>query len=343
MFYLNAFISLTLSTAFILMQCDAYPSENIEEINKEIEASDPPGFYVDGRFLYDKCGNRVILRGVNKMVIVRDIDGEPSFTEIAKTGANAVRIMWGMWKQPSEIEQSIVNAKKNDLIPIIELHDATGKWEKLDEVIAYWTRPEMVSIIKKYQDYLLVNIANEAGDHSVTDQQYKEGYQNAIRQMRKAGIKTPLIIDAAGWGRNEKQLLRLAPWLQDQDPDQNLIFSWHLWDAGPQKERITKTLEQSVEMELPFIVGEFGNTDVGCKGEIDYLHLIKEAERLDIGWLAWSWGPGNGNCAEMDMTEDGTFETLHDWGLEVAITDEYSIQNTAEYPIFLSGEGCPDE
>lgn len=28
-----------------------------------------PGFYVSGRFLYDKCGNQVVLRGVNEMTV----------------------------------------------------------------------------------------------------------------------------------------------------------------------------------------------------------------------------------------------------------------------------------
>jgi hypothetical protein len=32
------------------------------------------------------------------------------------------------------------------------------------------------------------------------------------------------------------------------------------------------------------------------------------------------------------MTEDGTYDTLHEWGLEVAVTHPYSIQNTAVRP-----------
>src|SRR5215213_10089521 len=53
-----------------------------------------PGFYVQGRHLYDKTGEKVILYGVNKMIYWMDIDGIPSYAEIAKTGANAVRIQW---------------------------------------------------------------------------------------------------------------------------------------------------------------------------------------------------------------------------------------------------------
>ncbi len=52
--------------------------------------------YVDGRYLYTPCGEKVIIRGINKMIIwtgdttVR----RESYREIRKTGANCVRIVW---------------------------------------------------------------------------------------------------------------------------------------------------------------------------------------------------------------------------------------------------------
>jgi hypothetical protein len=51
-------------------------------------------FYVSGRFLYAPNGEKVVLRGINNMNVVSDQTGERSFPEIAKTGANVVRIMW---------------------------------------------------------------------------------------------------------------------------------------------------------------------------------------------------------------------------------------------------------
>lgn len=136
-------------------------------------------------------------------------------------------------------------------------------------------------------------------------------------------------------------LLRTAPWIEEQNPRDNLLFSVHWWHADNDKERITNTLARSVEQDIPMIVGEFAHKKVGCEGTIAYEHLIKEAARLGVGWLAWSWGPGNSDCAGMDMTEDGTVESLYGWGREVALTDPFSIQNTAERSPFVRRGQCP--
>ncbi len=90
---------------------------------------DFPGFRVQGRHLYDTLGEEVILAGVNKMVIYTDRDGLPSFPEIAKTGANAVRIVWLTEGSAEELDTVITNAINNKLIPIVDCHDSTGKWD----------------------------------------------------------------------------------------------------------------------------------------------------------------------------------------------------------------------
>ncbi|MGQ4646051.1 cellulase family glycosylhydrolase [Lyngbya aestuarii] len=296
-----------------------------------------PSFYIQGRHLYAKDGEKVVLRGVNRMAVWVEPTGEFSLPQIEKTGANAVRIMWMLAKPAAEFEAIIKNTVKLGMIPIIEIHDATGNWSKLPAVVDYWIDPATVEVIKRHQDYLLVNIANEAGNYQISDDQFKQGYKSAVSRMRAAGIHVPLIIDASGWGRNIEQLLNTGLWLQEQDPDHNLMFSVHWWHSDNDQERITQALEQSVELNLPLMVGEFAHKEVGCKGTIAYQHLIKECQRLAIGWLAWSWGgkPGNADCHEMDMTPSGLFADLQNWGKEVAVTDENSIKNTSVRPQFI--------
>jgi mannan endo-1,4-beta-mannosidase len=112
----------------------------------------------------------------------------------------------------------------------------------------------------------------------------------------------------------------------------NLIFSWHIWDSGIAETRIQSAIDRSIAQNICLLIGEFAPMEVKCKCCIPYKYILAYAQQKNIGWLAWSWGPGNADCAQMDMTKTTSFETLFDWGLEVAITDSNSIKNTAIRP-----------
>lgn len=318
-------------------------------------------FHTQGRHLHDFAGNKVILRGINKMS-VWDEDADPagsiSFPEIRKTGANSVRIVWAIRKDlqrepsdtdPTHLDALITTAKANHLIPFIELHDATGDWSRLPDVIDYWIQPEIVNIIQKHQEYLLVNIANEAGNDLVSEDQFIEGYSPAIQRMRAAGIHTPLVIDASTWGKDLDRLDVTAARLIDADPEKNLLFSVHLYwsiSDGADANFIRSKLQNSVNLGYPLIVGEFsrfggfaGEGVSGCSanGEIDYKTIIEVCHQNEIGWYVWEWGPGNGFndplCAVMDMTPDRLFTHLKPgWAEEVAISSPHSIKNTSVTP-----------
>ena len=289
--------------------------------------------YVSGRFLFASNGEKVILRGINKMNVVSDPTGEKSFPEIARTGANAVRIMWMKWGGGGkQLDTIIGNCIKNKMLPIIELHDATGKWDKLDECVAYWLQKDVLAVIKKYQKYLLLNIANEAGTDTVTQKDFLITYKRVIRQMRAAGIHVPLIIDAANWGRNESYLFTNGKALVAADPDHNLVFSWHIWDSGISENRISTAIDQSIKLNINLLIGEFAPMEVKCKCCIPYKFIMQYCQQKSIGWLPWSWGVGNADCPAMDMTSTESFDSLFGWGLVVAVTDKYSIKNTSTRP-----------
>jgi mannan endo-1,4-beta-mannosidase len=287
-------------------------------------------FYIEGRYLYNSYGDTVILRGVNRMVYYMDTEGTSSYPEIEKCGANVVRIFWFARddKTVQQLDRTITNCRSLNMIPMIECHDATGKWENLWDCVNYWIRPDVLEVIKKHQRYLLLNIANEAGDNSVTIEQFRTEYAAIVDTMRAVGIEVPLIIDAAHWGRGEIYLLENAEYLLAQDPIHNLIFSWHVWDANISTQRIKNTFDAAIAMNVPFIVGEFGPNE-GDWGLIPWRYIIEYCHQTESGWLAWSWGPGNGD-PRLDMSTDGTYEGLRGWGLEAAVTSLYSIQNTAK-------------
>lgn len=302
---------------------------------------------VKGRHLYAPTGEKIVLRGVNEMFIwSNDLSGENTFAEIAKTGANVVRIVWlSSDENPrgiaANLDAAITNCIVAGMIPMPELHGATGKWDKLQSQVDYWVKPEVVAVLKKHEPYLLLNIANEVGAHEVTDEQFKEGYQLAISRLRNAGIQCPLVVDAASWGQGIDILQATGPYLLEQDPLKNLLFSVHMWWTAPDgsTNRIINEIKESVAQELPLIVGEFAPMGVGCKKSIDYKTILAQCQKYDIGWLAWSWGlQDNGDCKLMDMTSDaekGKFSGLFDWGLEVAVTDPNSIKNTSKHSKYI--------
>ena len=289
--------------------------------------------YMSGRYLYAPNGERVILRGINEMSVVTDPTGEKTLPEIAKTGANVVRLMWMRWGGGgAKLDTLLKNCIASKMLPMLELHDATGKWEMLDSCVLFWLRPDVTAVLKKYEKFLLLNIANECGDGTVTQAAFGEKYASVVKRMRAAGINVPLVIDAANWGRNEDYLLENAAQLLKADPLHNLIFSWHIWDSGIAENRIRSAIDRSIAQDICLLIGEFAPMEVKCKCCIPYKFIIGYAQQKNIGWLAWSWGPGNADCAQMDMTKTTAFETLFDWGLEIAITDSNSIKNTAVRP-----------
>lgn len=304
-----------------------------------------PGFYVKGRFLYDNQGEKVTLYGLNKMCTWTDKDGDPAFKEIAKTGANTVRITWSIEDTAEDLDTVLTNCRKEHMIPVIELHNATGEWDKLPDLVDYWTKDDIASVLISHEKYVIVNIGNEVGNTTVTDEQFIEGYSDAISRIRKAGIHVPLMIDGTSWGQNINILQSCGQELIDFDPDSNLLLSVHMWWPkmyGHNAQEVIDELNESVALNLPIVVGEFGHIwEKTEAGKIPYQTIMEECARHDIGYIAWSWGPGNNPQDFLDMTSDGTFDTLNDYGKEICLDSPYSVRNLAKRPASMLTNVAP--
>jgi mannan endo-1,4-beta-mannosidase len=305
---------------------------------------------VVGRTLVSAAGEPVLLRGVNKMNIFLDHAGD-SFPEIRLSGANTVRIVWktqhaGFTPTANDLDVVLGRALSEKLIPMPELHDATGDLAGVQAMTDYWTRPDIVAVLQKHQRWLLLNIANEAGDDTVTHEQFVTTYSAAIAQLRGAGIVTPLVIDAPDWGKNVDRLIDSAAELIAADPQHNLLFSCHpYWPmhGGADPAFIQGRFSAAVQAGVPLVIGELsaygayaGPNASMCSpaGEVDYQTILTECNTHQIGWYAWEWGPGNTGggdplCAVMDMTADSTFATLKTgWASDVVA----AIQATSIVP-----------
>ena len=304
------------------------------------------GFYVKGRHLYDPCGEKVILRGVANPHIWFLSDALDWLEEIENTGANCVRIVWNISGSAEALDEAISTCIDLDMIPMIECHDATCDLSMLDEVVDYWTSDDILEIIYEHEEYLLINIANEAGAWEATAGEFRTAYESAILEMRDAEIHVPLIIDGTDCGKRIDVLQSEGPYLIGIDPDSNLIFSVHMWwnsKTGYAESLISSEITQSVNMDLPLIVGEFGGwfdwegCEVTTQTIVPYKTIIEQCHLNQIGYIAWSW-TGN-SCSILDMSEDGTYETLHGWGDTVAVVSPYSIEETSIRPYFIVHNG----
>ena len=223
---------------------------------------------VKGSKLIDPCGKPLLIRGVNKMFIFEQDQakriGTNILPEIAKTGANCVRIVWGIRRvvgkdaegnnitvnsSVQELDNVITNCKAQKMIPIIGLWDFTGDadsrsgFDRLSEYVDFWTRTDVLAVLKKHQNALIINIANEAAPECDDSSkqlnailpEYIKVYTDVIIKIRAAGIKIPLIIDGLDFGKSLKcfsfirtgQTINTATELLNTDSQQNLIFYFH--------------------------------------------------------------------------------------------------------------------
>lgn len=301
-----------------------------------------PVLRVEGRRLLAPTGDVVVLRGINEMFVWGDKDGS-SLAEIARAGANCVRIVWTLVDGTAdELGRLAALAVSLGLIPIVEFHDATGDLAKLPRLVDGWTSEPYLDLIRRHERHLIVNIGNEPGDQQVTSSAFLSAYVEVVDRMRKAGIRTPLMIDAPEWGKAWETVSAVADELLSADPERNLLLSVHMWwpvrDHGSLdavEGRVRRTIADAVDRDLPLVVGEFGGAFtkdgvVQPGDEIPWRLILEECEAHGIGWLAWSWGKvPNTPQADLDMAPGGRLEDLRGWGREVVLDHPCSLRNTA--------------
>jgi len=281
------------------------------------------GFTTFGTQLMDATGQPFIIKGINNAHAWFGERAYQALDDIAATRANTLRIVWETRGQADQLERIIKRCIALKMIPMVELHDVTGNasGQELLDVARYYTRNDVKAVLMRYQRYLLINIANEWGDHHVTTEQWIQSYRDVINLMRETGFKTTLVIDAPGWGQNIQPVLEGGSNLIEYDPQHNILFSVHMYGSWNNAQDITEKLSAAKEKNLPLIVGEFGynhndgKNNLGCKA--DHLTIMKTCQRLGYGFMPWSWTGNNKDNAWLDMVDSRDWKTMTQWGREV--------------------------
>ncbi|AXT53263.1 PKD domain-containing protein [Aquimarina sp. BL5] len=325
------FVTFCSIALLILLQYTAYGQNTIRVENGKI---------------FTSCSEEIVMRGVNEMFVwSQDRTGEQILPEIAKTGSNAVRLVWTTEGAETELDLLINNSIKNSMIPVAELHDATGDFSKLQLLLDYWKRPAILATIQKYKKWLIVNIGNEVGNGSESTAQWVNYYKDAITQLRDAGIDTPLMIDCGGYGNRESYFLEGGNELLEFDPLHNIIFAVHTyWTNGDDQakiDRLNLMIADAKTKKLPYIIGEGPQkvaSPIACGQNFPYVEMMKRLQEEKIGWLSWSWGAvDNNDCgspnSDLDITTDGKYGNwATNFAQEMSLTDINSIKNTSIIP-----------
>lgn len=300
------------------------------------------GFKVDGTDLLDPNGNPFVIRGVNNPHIWYLNGPYEALDTLAGLNVNCVRIVWETRGKVDSLERAVSRCIELGMIPMVELHDATGdtSLHQLMKLVRYYTRPDVRSTLKAYEQYLLMNIANEWGDHYVSSEKWRNYYQIAIDSLRQAGYQYTIVIDAPGWGQNLQPILDYSHSLIDHDPQHNLLFSIHMYGSWNDTEKIRNDLTTAHRAGIPLIVGEFGydfqdgDNNLGCR--VDHQMILNTCEELNYGYLAWSWTGNNEENAWLDLAEISDWQTLTWWGEEIFMGENGIMKTAQPATIFTS-------
>ena len=123
---------------------------------------------------------RIILKGIN-LPLIDDWDFPAKspygrLEDLARSGANCVRIQWyatppSAQRPPystADLDRVLERCRTLRLVPIVELHDLTCKPDPNllnSQLVPWWTRPDVVKVLRRHERYLIVNLANELGQY----------------------------------------------------------------------------------------------------------------------------------------------------------------------------------
>jgi len=282
------------------------------------QAAAGTGLHISDGRLVEGNGNDFVMRGVNHAHTWYPGETQ-SLADIKATGANTVRVVLSdgyRWSRngPDDVAAVIAQCKANRLICVLEVHDTTGYGEDsaagtLDHAADYWI--SLKDVLAGQEDYVVINIGNEPWGN--TDPAgWTAPTTAAIKKLRAAGFAHTIMVDAPNWGQDWQNVMRdNARAVYDADSTGNLLFSIHMYSVYNTAQKVTDYLNAFVDAGLPLVIGEFGGP-ADQYGDPDEDTMMSEAQRLGLGWIAWSWS-GNTDPI-LDLTIGFDPARLSSWG-----------------------------
>lgn len=281
--------------------------------------SSSAGIYVSGSTVYENS-SPFVMRGVNVAHAWYNDKTANSLSDIAKTGANSVRVVLAsgkLWTRTpeSQVVSIISQAKANKLITVLEVHDTTGYGEQtaatLNEAVDYWI--SIKNSLIGQEDYVIINIGNEPFGNGQSASAWTDGHKNAISRLRAAGFKHALMVDAANWGQDWQNIMRdNAASVLASDPQKNVIFSVHMYEVYGSASSINSYMASFKNNGLALVVGEFAADHFGSN--VDEGSIMSYAKQYNYGYFGWSWSGNGSGLASLDIAQNFNANTLTTWG-----------------------------
>lgn len=254
----------------------------------------------DGWQLKDVAGQPIFLRGINVHYGENPLARINNIAGVHDVGSNVVRLELSATTRKEELEGALVDIVDKGMIALLTLVDSSltckDDADALDKVIEDLWLGDWLEVIAqdRFQPHLMINIAYQWGPKNVFTENtvgygdYLEAHKLAIRQFRKAGLRVPLVIDAAGCGQDyysftagRSRELRVA------DEQANLVLSVHgFGETWNNDDRVRTAISKLNETNMPVVMSGFGGSDVD---DVDHLGIMKKAVGdgglvFDIPW-----------------------------------------------------------
>lgn len=288
------------------------------------------GLYVSGSKLYHASGLEFIPRGVNSTCWWGWREHNfASIAEIAKTGANSIRLAFGSgipnaFNSGSDRLACVAEAVRVGLVPVVGLWEATGKQDpaSLLACVDTWLMSEHVSWLVAFENKVILNIANEWGPFD--GKVWSDTYITAVKRIRAAGIFCAIQIDAGGaFGQNPRSVRDFGAAILAADPEKNVHFSVHMYaywrttegagevgkwnDFGTNSPWDVYTEMKSLKDKgLCVVVGElgYGEMNLGVRSgshQCPYVtkYALSTLKSLGIGFYAWSWNQNSDSALDL--------------------------------------------
>jgi hypothetical protein len=124
------------------------------------------------------------------------------------------------------------------------------------------------------------------------------GMQEIVDAIRGAGAKNVVMLGGVQYSNGLSQWLKYKP----DDPENNLMASWHVYNFNPCKSTdcYDKTLKPVAE-QVPIMAGEIGQNDCGSDFIKEVMNWLDQNGGHYAGWVWNTWGT---DCGSISLITD---------------------------------------